>query len=483
MRVKLPPLSFGRNAIASFFIFILFISAYQSKAQCTTPGPGEVAVEIVMQSQSFGPEMSWTLLDSTSGTTIESVPSSFYPSNNTTFGPTYAPEHQLCVPGNETLQLDAFDTFGDGWNGGTFYMRYQSNQDTVFTYSLPSGLSSTVYFTVPIPSVDFDLCQGDTAPALVVSDTISSDTGQFVYSWEESIDDVNWSPATAWGGNIYNYQPLGSQTDTMFFRRLAVDTILNDSIYNNFVLRVPDSLLVDSATVDSAVCSGVDDGGATIHVSGGAPPYIYTWSDGGSGMTRTGLAPGPYKIVVTDQTGCADSIDIEIFEKDPLTASIVADSSIACYGDSSAILSANAMSSAPPYEYLWSTGDTTMTVDSLAPGSYWVRVTDTNSCVVSDTFNVVQPDSLYIDSVVVNSDVTCFGGNDGSVTVYFTGGTGGITYTFNSMTSSAVLTDPNALEVDQYQLTITDANGCDSENTVMVTINGVPRLNGGNIGE
>ncbi len=489
MSERLSPLSFLKQLCAVLAFSLLVLNSHNLNAQCTTPGPGEVALEIVMRSPSFATEIYWVLSDSASNNQFAATTAGIYPTNGVDYDGTYIPQHQLCVPTNTTLKLDALDSFGDGWNGGTFTARYNSTKDTVFQYSLTgSGFNpntgATVYFQVPPIPVEINICQGDTSPAIVISDTIAADTGQYVYTWEESFDQVTWVPAPNWGGDDYVYQPVGSRTDTSYYRRTAIDGPANDTIINIIPLHVPDSLLIDSATVDSAVCSGVDDGAIQVHVSGGAAPYTYNWSDGGNGANRTGLAPGIYSVTVTDQTGCADSITVEIASTNPFTASISLDQAIECYNDSLATVSLGGFTATVNHVFLWSNGETTQTVDSLLAGTYWGRVTDTSTgCVASDTITIMQPDTLVIDSIVLNNNVSCFGGSDGSVTVYHSGGTGSVSYTFTGQNTSAVLSDPDALEADTYTVTITDANGCTAINSMDVTVGSDrAQLNGGTIG-
>jgi hypothetical protein len=47
-----------------------------------------------------------------------------------------------------------------------------------------------------------------------------------------------------------------------------------------------------------------------------------------------------------------------------------------------------------PYTYLWNTGQTTQDRTGLAQGAYTVTVTDANSCVVSKTIVITQPNSV-----------------------------------------------------------------------------------------
>jgi hypothetical protein len=49
-----------------------------------------------------------------------------------------------------------------------------------------------------------------------------------------------------------------------------------------------------------------------------------------------------------------------------------------------------------PYSYLWSTGDTTATVDDLGEGMYSVTVTDENGCSAADTVVVVSAEETQV---------------------------------------------------------------------------------------
>jgi len=51
-------------------------------------------------------------------------------------------------------------------------------------------------------------------------------------------------------------------------------------------------------------CESVQNGALTVSVTGATPPINYTWADGASEDTRTGLGTGAYEVTVTDADGC-----------------------------------------------------------------------------------------------------------------------------------------------------------------------------------
>lgn len=57
-----------------------------------------------------------------------------------------------------------------------------------------------------------------------------------------------------------------------------------------------------------------NDGTASAGVSGGTPPYTYSWNNGDNTQTITGLLPGNYIVTVTDANGCTGTGTIEVQE-------------------------------------------------------------------------------------------------------------------------------------------------------------------------
>ena len=56
------------------------------------------------------------------------------------------------------------------------------------------------------------------------------------------------------------------------------------------------------------------NGAVTVSVNGGTgtAPFNYAWSNGDSTATINGLAAGPYQVIVTDNGGCKDTLDITL---------------------------------------------------------------------------------------------------------------------------------------------------------------------------
>ena len=93
-------------------------------------------------------------------------------------------------------------------------------------------------------------------------------------------------------------------------------------------------------------------------------------------------------------------------------------------------------------------------------GNYTVTITDNAGCTTSATATVGQPVAVNVEPAV--TEVSCNGGNNGSITLSVSGGTGLYTYNWGGG-----ITTPgrNNITAGNYTVTITDANSC----TVSIT--------------
>ena len=121
----------------------------------------------------------------------------------------------------------------------------------------------------------------------------------------------------------------------------------------------------------------------------------------------------------------------------------------------------------PGYTYLWQPGlQTSNIITGLSAGTYTLTVTDSKGCTSTANAIISQPAPIVI-SFISQTNVSCFGGNDGSVTASPSGGTAG--YTFLWMPGSTSTAAKTNLVAGTYTVTVTDAAGCTSINSVVIT--------------
>lgn len=137
--------------------------------------------------------------------------------------------------------------------------------------------------------------------------------------------------------------------------------------------------------------------------------------------------------------------------------------STACYEDESGVITLTVVNGNEPYQYKWSNGQSTSSINDLRPGAYGFTVTDAIGCSFSSEAVVEGPDSLSISPVVTVE--TCFGAKDGAIDISVSGGT--TPYSF-AWSNGAVTEDLTQLQGDIYSLTLTDANNCKKAFSVQV---------------
>ncbi len=237
------------------------------------------------------------------------------------------------------------------------------------------------------------------------------------------------------------------------------------------VAPLPTTLLISSSPV---TCAGACNGTAAVGVSGGIPPYAFTWSPapgGGQGTPlATGLCAGVYTVLISDGGGCDTTAQVLITEPDSLySGSIVLD--ISCNGQCDGNITLGIGGGTAPYTVVWSpippSGQGSTALFGLCAGDYTAIITDANGCSITETYTVSEPAALDVSvSTTASTCPNC----DGTASATITGGTAPYSVEW-SLNGTVVSTDPNAIDLcgGLYQLTVTDASGCSSTQPVQVT--------------
>jgi large repetitive protein len=227
------------------------------------------------------------------------------------------------------------------------------------------------------------------------------------------------------------------------------------------------SNLSASITAPTNICFGTN-ATITANPNGGTGGYAFLWST--SATTQSVNVPGGnYCVTVTDGSGCKVTSCVQITANNQLTVSVP--NSVACNGGQ-AVLSANPAGGATPYNYSWSSGETTKSV-LKSPGTYTVTVTDNIGCIANANGTITEASPIIINfSDIYN--VSCKGGNNGSVKASVSGGTSGYTYSWSpgASTTQAIFN----LTAGSYSVTVTDNMGCSSSNTVLISEPSTPLI-------
>ena len=278
-------------------------------------------------------------------------------------------------------------------------------------------------------------------------------------------------PAGGTAPYTYIWNPSGQTTITATGLTAGVYTVtvtdnLNCTTTGTYTVTEP-LPLATTLTPSNISCFGGSDGGITSAVSGGTVPYTYLWSGaGGTNPDASGLPIGTYSLTVTDNLNCVLTTTITLTEPPVLFASTTPVNETCEYLNNGAA-TANVSGGTLNYSYLWApSGQTTITASSLASGTHTVTVTDGEGCVTTATAIITEPLPLAI-TFGNQIDVSCFGGNDASVSSIVTGGTPN--YSYNWMPGASTGDNVSSLAAGTYTLTITDANTCTANNTITIT--------------
>ncbi len=134
--------------------------------------------------------------------------------------------------------------------------------------------------------------------------------------------------------------------------------------------------------VISSINCDPDNMCAQVEVTGGLPPYTFSWSGGQSGDFVCGLSTGVHTVTVTDSDDCYISTNITINNPVPPTVYLPEDLLI-CPQEAFELNAGEGFIS-----YAWNTGDETQTIEVTTPGTYSVTVFDSNQCSANASTSV-----------------------------------------------------------------------------------------------
>ena len=163
----------------------------------------------------------------------------------------------------------------------------------------------------------------------------------------------------------------------------------------SFSINNTDSDLAATISTTDVKCYGNNNGTATLNINGGITPYSMNVNGGtavaitGNTHTLTGLTPGNYNVIITDDHGCTFHLAFDIDQPTPLVVDMINVIDSNCHDTHSGMATVIATGGMPPYSYLWSSGGQTQpTAIYLSPGTHFVTVTDANGCSRVDTVTI-----------------------------------------------------------------------------------------------
>lgn len=251
-----------------------------------------------------------------------------------------------------------------------------------------------------------------------------------------------------------------------------------DTIITLIDPEIHEAVVLDSTGVS---CIGDMDGTATVQVTKNpldSTDFIFLWNGiagGTTGLmdTNMSLPAGPNTVTIIDGN-CDISIDFSIPEPLPIVLDNRDEMVITgCVGDCSGsitLMASGGTSITGNYTYTWeSDGMMSATRNDLCAGIHRIIIEDEAGCTITDSIEVMEPDSLFLDVVTVMNLGCQNSGEGGSITLNARGGCADYTYQWtDNVSDSNVATD---LSEGDYTIVVTDGCGCTQEATASVAGN------------
>ena len=321
------------------------------------------------------------------------------------------------------------------------------------TTTASAVITQPAVLTTTITSVSNVLCNGGSTGS--VNLTVAGGTTPYTFAWTGTAFTAATEDLASLAAGTYN----------------VTVTDANGCTSPNTATVTQPTVLSATTVVTNVACFGASTGSINVTATGGTSPYTYSTNGTTyqASSSLTGLASGTYTVYVKDANGCIITLSRTITQPASFTASTTV-TNVSCNAGTNGAATLTVAGGTPSYTYAW-TGPssftaTTANISSRPAGTYNVTVTDANGCTATASAVITQPTAITVTAT--NTNVSCNGGSNGTLTVSATGGTPGYTYSINGTTFQAS-TSFTGLAAGSYTITVKDANNCTSSTIKVIT--------------
>ena len=284
-----------------------------------------------------------------------------------------------------------------------------------------------------------------------INPVLSGGTFPYIFQWSNGSNSQNLSNLSA---GVYNFIFTDANNCTM-----------QGSINITQPLPITIASVIGANSID-------------ITVSGGAAPYVYSWSNGATTQDITNLSSGIYLVSVIDANNCTGVAYYTVQNQNLVLSVNSIISPVLCFGGQDGMINLTVAGGNAPYNVSWSgpvvgnpagneiaNSGGTYLIANMPAGTYTLTITDSNGNSTNISATITQPPTPLTLSTVTTNDL-CFGAQTGAIDLTVSGGTGPYTYLWSN---GITLQDPQNLGAGIYSVTVTDANGCTVQLSATIT--------------
>ena len=345
-----------------------------------------------------------------------------------------------------------------------------------YTFAWPDGTTSFTNTTLGagtfiVTITDANLCTDTTAvtvtepAAIVIAPTVVdiSCNGLTDGSISAVITGGSSAYSYAWSNGAATNSITGLATGTYSLTITDANNCQKDTTLS---ITQPNTVSASMGATSNIACKGGNTGSATAVALGGVMPYSYAWSNASSGVTNSNMLAGLYIVTITDANGCNDTTSVTLTEPAALLSFNITDSTnVLCNADLSGSATAVATGGGLPYSYSWSNGGVDTIISNLAAGNYTASVTDSYGCSMNTAVTITEPTAISL-LLAAQTNVTCFGANNGAATIFVSGGAPAYSYAWSNSSATNTI---SSVGPGAYVFTVTDANNCTGTATITIT--------------
>ena len=278
----------------------------------------------------------------------------------------------------------------------------------------------------------------------------------FMYTW----DFGDGTPVSHLENPTHAYATGGAYTVTLTTKIEGWDGICSKS-----TTKVLSIGLTSSATsINNVSCYNASNGSIVANAQFGVSPYSFNLNGGAwqSATSFTGLPAGSYTLNVLDSRNCSSSAAFNITQPTGISFNTIQTTNASC-GQSNGSFTCNASGGIAPLQYKLNSGSyvSSGTFSNLAAGSYSLTVKDANGCTSTNTV-IINSQSGPAISVSNVTSVSCYNGNDGTISLTALGGVGTLQYSVNNGLSYQFSGNFTGLAAGSYTCVVKDNATCKS---------------------